>query len=199
MFGFGKNKKIDDMIVSSISVTLAVIVGGQQEAVTLVQSLLGETKEKLKAQNIDPYATHFGDKLVQNETLLAPRLAAGLSKRDLLQHWNRPICQIYTESSLRSTLALIFIRHAELQGEDPGAASRQWCIQNPIYGSPENHDLSSPALVGLKSDDAPLFEEFQARIATWSLKNNQERVSKLISEHGTYNAMVRALVAAGEL
>ena len=198
MFNFGKGK-IDNAIVENLSAALVNVLGDKSMANETSKNIIQEVKAALNKKGIDPYKTNRGDELMSDINYLKLRLDAGLTKHDILSYWNRYLLLVFSELKFRDVLAFTFIRSVELCNGDVYAAAHEWKVKNPRYGNPDDYYKNPIYYKDLTLLDAPIFEEFQRRIATWSENTPENTVDMLISEYGSYNSMVRHLVEQNRL
>ena len=84
---------------------------------------------------------------------------------------------------------------ARQQGHDVKAIELDYKTNTPIYGNPQKQDSTKSGVDILRPQDADLYIEFANRIEALRSKMSDSDIESLISQHGTFNAMVRHLVS----
>ena len=172
------------------------------DAATAASQMVNEAAGELRAQGTDFCKANRGDELAGDPQYVAPRLAAGLTAGDIRAYWNRPLLVIAGEQKMRELLRYFVVRTAAPPGKvaPPAAveaALRRYDRDNPRYGEPATRDADAEQNGGLRHADADLYLEFTTRVNAWAVRVPDAVKGTLIGQHGTFNAVIRHLVAQG--
>ena len=161
--------------------------------------MVDEVLAELRPRGIDPFKTTQGNEYAVKESFAGPRLKAGVTVEDIKFHWNRPLLVGFGEMKMREMINFIIVNMARQQGKDTSAAAANYKKTFPRYGDPAKWDPQEKFNIGLCESDADLYPEFANRVDAWRRKISEERITELIAEHGTLNAVVRHQVSIGTL
>lgn len=186
-------------VVHLLSQTFVALGLSFDEATQNAAALFNEVKGDLltRSPGIDIFNASQGTTFSRDESYMAPRLKAGLSRSDVESFWNRPIVLVMCEMKMREMMAFIAIDAARQQDRDMDAAAREYVRNSPRYGNPDGWSPSNDS--GLRECDADIYLEFATRVEAWRAKTPDNTVSELIAQHGTFNAAVRHLVSESRL
>lgn len=200
MFGFGMSAKDKwHLAQTEIMLTPLAIMTGMD-----VKSQARQLFDKVKAGAIQKYGNNiysesFGDEVITNEPFLAKRLAAGLTKDDVRNHWNQPMLMQLLQLEVLEMTAFIALHVAHAKGEDLQEVARNRRRTNPEWGEPDAWDSTLPVNECFTKDDADIFMEFFLRVGRWREKTPQSEQNEMLSKYTSFNAMIRDLVRQGKL
>tara|TARA_B100000315_G_scaffold27867_1_gene23778 strand:- start:176 stop:811 length:636 start_codon:yes stop_codon:yes gene_type:complete len=137
--------------------------------------------------------SNFGDIEIKKEGAFDKKSKAGLSREDFLKYWNRPWVEIAIEAEVANIIR--FVTHYKLcqKGVPEDDAIKQIRKYFIYYGYPEK---PHPNFLG---QDADIYPEFQIRYEKWRVQYSVPEERKMMEKYSTCNAMVRDLIAKGEL
>jgi hypothetical protein len=196
MFGFGMSAK-DRWILDQTELMLVPLSAASgQPAKPLAKRIFDEAKaDAVSRYGENAYSESNGDRLVQNETLLAKRTAAGLTVDDVRSYWNTPVLLSMIQLKVLELTDFVLINAAEQAGTDIVAFARARRKVEPRYGDPEKWNAGLPANQGFSMDDADIYPEFQVRVGKWLAAIPEAKKASLLSQYTSFNAMVRGLVS----
>ncbi len=200
MFGFGMSAK-DKWHLAQTEVMLTPLAIMME---TDVKSLARQLFDKVKAEAIQKhgnniYSESLGDQVIAKEPFLAKRLAAGLTKDDVRNHWNQPMLMQLLQVEVIQMTAFIAIDVAREQGKDLQEVARNRRRTNPEWGEPDAWNSTLPVNECFTKDDADIFMEFYFRVGRWREKTPQSEQKEMLSKYTSFNAMIRDLVRQGKL
>jgi hypothetical protein len=163
------------------------------EAMSNSRKMVEEALSELP-NDINPYATDIGNKNIDNDNFMKPRLAAKLTIKDIQTYYNKPPLVIACEFKIRQMSNFAFLHMKESQGEDIEEAANYYKKVTPRYGQTHLWDSNDKYNEGLSIDDADLYPEFGNRINNWLDKTPREEIDALINKYGTFNAAARFLI-----
>ena len=145
---------------------------------TDVKSLARQLFDKVKAEAIQKhgnniYSESLGDQVIAKEPFLAKRLAAGLTKDDIRNHWNQPLLMQLLQVEVLQMTAFITIDVAREQGKDLQEAARNRRRTNPEWGDPDAWNATLSVNECFTNYDADIFMEFYIRVGRWQEKTPQ--------------------------
>ena len=196
MFGFGRSA--NELAVIKLFEPTFIAIGNtpdvaKKSATDIFDYTKKEMLSRAPSQNI--YRTNQGSIYSKDISYMQPRLEAGLSHQDIESFWNRPVIVILCEMKIREMLNFMSIDVARQQGHDIKAIELDYKTNTPIYGNPQKQDSTKSSVDILRPQDADLYIEFANRIEALRSKMSDSDIESLISQHGTFNAMVRHLVS----
>jgi hypothetical protein len=196
MFGFGRSSN-EEAIIKMFEPTFIAIGNTSDVAKKSATELFDYVKNEMLSHSPsqDIYRTNQGSTYAKDMHYMQPRLEAGLSHQDIESFWNRPIIVILCEMKIREMFSFMSLDVAIQQGRDIKTAELQYKIHTPIYGNPQKQDSIKLGEDIPRPQDADLFIEFANRIEALRSKMSDSNIENLISQHGTFNAMVRHLVS----
>jgi hypothetical protein len=200
MFGFGMSAKDKwHLEQTEVLLTPLAIVMGED-----VKSLARKIFDKVKAEAIQKhgnniYSESLGDQLIAKEPFIAKRLAAGLTKDDVRNHWNQPMLMQLLQSQVQEMTSFIGLLVADRQGKDLQEVARNRRRRNPEWGDPDLWDATLPVNECFTKDDANIFFEFSFRVGSWQEKTPESVQNEMLSKYTSFNAMIRDLVRQGKL
>lgn len=200
MFGFGMSAK-DKWHLAQTEIMLTPLAIMME---TDVKSLARQLFDKVKAEAIQKhgnniYSESLGDQVIAKEPFLAKRLAAGLTKDDVRNHWNQPMLMQLLQAQVLEMTAFIALDVAREQGKDLQEVARNRRRTNPEWGDPDAWNATLPVNECFTKDDADIFMEFYIRVGRWQEKTPQEVQKEMLSKYTSFNAMIRDLVRQGKL
>lgn len=200
MFGFGMSAK-DKWHLAQTEIMLTPLATMLE---TDVKSLASQLFDKVKAEATQKhknniYSESIGDQVFVKEPFLAKRLAAGLTKDDILNYRNQPLLMQLLQAEVLQMSTFIAIDVARKQGKDLQEAARNRRRTNPEYGDPDAWDSTLPVNEGFTKDDADIFMEFFIRVGRWQEETPQATQKEILSKYTSFNAMIRDLVRQGKL
>jgi len=200
MFGFGRHSK-EKTVISSFESTFLAIGFSSAEARDKAEEIFDEVKKELlsRSPSLDIYMVNQGAIFSNDPNYMAPRLAAGLTARDVQAFWNRPLVMVMCETKLRELMNFMVIDIARQQGQDLNVVAGNHRKTTPHYGDPGQWNPAAPGNKGFNEQDADIYLEFAGRVEAWRAKTTEKEVDRLVAEHGSFNAMVRDLVSTGAL
>lgn len=200
MFGFGMSAK-DKWHLAQTEIILTPLAIMME---TDVKPLARQLFDKVKAEAVEKhgnniYSESIGDSVIANEPFLSNRLAAGLTKDDVRNHWNQPLLMQRLQLEVIQTIDFIAIDVAHEQGKDLQEVVRNRRRTNPQWGDPDAWNLTLPVNECFTKDDADIFIEFYLRVGRWQEKTPQAEKNEMLSKYTSFNAMIRDLVRQGKL
>jgi hypothetical protein len=200
MLGFGRSAN-EKAVINLFEPTFLAFGLPPAQAKQNATAIFDEVKKDMlsRSPGLDLYKTTQGTIHARDQNYMAPRLEAGLTGRDVEHFWNRPIVVVMCEIKMREMINFMAIDVAREQGQDLDAAAQRYKRTTPRYGDPTKWDPSTPFNKGLRECDADIYLEFATRVEAWRSKTFDNEVDRLVTEHGTFNAMVRHLVCKGLL
>ena len=200
MFGFGMSAK-DRWYLTQTEIMLTPLAIMME---TDVKSLARQLFDKVKAEAIQKhgnniYSESLGDQVIAKEPFLAKRLAAGLTKDDIRNHWNQPLLMQLLQVEVLQMTAFIAIDVSRQQGKDLQEVARNRRRTNPEWGDTDAWNATLPVNECFTKDDADIFMEFYIRVGRWQEKTPQAEQKEMLSKYTSFNAMIRDLVRQGKL
>lgn len=200
MFGFGMSAK-DKWHLAQTEAMLTPLASMMEID---VKSQARQLFDKVKAGAIQKYGNNiysesFGDQVIGNEPFLAKRLAAGLTKDDVRNHWNQSMLMQLLQIEVIEMADFIALHVAHEKGEDLQEVARNHRRSNPKWGEPDAWDATLPVNECFTKDDADIFMEFFIRVGRWREKTPQSEQKETLSKYTSFNAMIRDLVRQGKL
>ena len=200
MFGSGMSAKDKWILQQTEQMLAALAVASGEPLKPLAKQIFDEVKNDAVARYGDSmYSESNGDRLVQNQALLAKRTAAGLTVDDVRNYWNMPVLLSLVRLKVLELTDFVVTEVAEKSGKDIVSFARERRKKEPMYGDPEKWNAAAPANQGFSMEDADIYPEFLMRVGRWQEKNSAEAQAALLSGYSSFNAMVRALVRLGKL
>lgn len=198
MFGFGRSAN-EKVVIKLFTSQLEAIGISANEAIPAVTKIVDEVLGDIRARGIQPFKSTQGSEYIAQNAFMEPRIAAGLKNEDVRTHWNRPLLVVLCENKMRELINFIVVDIAHQQGKDVAQASDHYKKFFPRYGDPVIWDPSEKFNAGLRQVDADLYPEFATRVDAWRRRTGEVVVARLIEQHGTLNAAVRAAVLSRAL
>lgn len=200
MFGFGMSAK-DKWHLAQAEIMLTPLATMME---TDVKPLARQLFDKVKAEavqnhGINIYSETLGDQVIAKEPFLSKRLAAGLTKDDVRNHWNQPLLMQLLQVEVIQMIEFITIDVDREQGKDLQDVARNRRRTNPQWGDPDVWNSTLPVNECFSKDDADIFFEFYFRVGCWQEKILQAEKNEMLSKYTSFNAMIRDLVRQGKL
>lgn len=137
--------------------------------------------------------TNLGDKLIKDENFFKKRLEAGLSKKDILNYWNRNYLEILIATELSNTVKFAIYMRFHEEGKSPLECAKQLRKMFVYFGDPQQSHQN------FQGEDADIYPEFTKRYDKWRKKYQEQEIEKIVTNYTTYNAMLRERIRKGEL
>ena len=200
MFGFGMSAK-DKWHLAQTEILLTPLATMME---TDVKPLARQLFDKVKAEAVQKhgnniYSESLGDQVITKEPFLANRLAAGLTKDDVRNHWNQPMLMQLLQAQVLEMAAFIALDVAHHQGKNLQEVARNRRRTNPEWGDPDAWNSTLPVNECFTKDDADIFIEFFFRVGRWREKTPQSEQNEMLSKYTSFNAMIRDLARQGKL
>lgn len=200
MFGFGMSAK-DKWHLAQTEIILTPLAIMME---TDVKSLACQLFDKVKAEAIQKYGNNIyseslGDQVITKEPFLAKRLAAGLTKDDIRNHWNQPLLMQLLQVEVLQMIAFIAIDVAREQGKNLQEVARNRRRTTSEWGDPDAWNATLLVNECFTKDDADIFMEFYIRVGRWQEKTPQAEQKEMLSKYTSFNAIIRDLVRQGKL
>lgn len=193
MFGFGKSQ-LEKVLLSRAIETLKPF-GLESEA----QSVLDQAKQAALSLTSNLESVNLGDSIIRNIDYVKVREAEGLSKEEIRDYWNKGVFIRCLDNTIRELFQFLNANVAEMEGRDPVEASREFHKVVARYGNPKSFDKHLPVYLGLSESDAPIPVELSDRVQKWESRISPSVKENMLGEFTTYNAMIRHLIAKGQL
>ena len=167
-------------------------------------ALAKQLVEQVKSEAIQSgaqylYAESIGDKVVTNQDMMAPRLAAGLTVEDVRDYWNLPPILTLVGTKVQEYGDFVAMHVAQQQGQDLIEVARERRKRRARFGDPSAWNPSLPVNAGFFPDDADIYPEFQIRVGRWQEKRTEYYQQESAKNFSSYNAMLRAMIRSGHV
>ena len=196
MFGFFRTT-LDKSTIQLFSEEFRLIGFPAEEAATRATALVDEVKKELKARKYDLGFSNQGDIYSSNEAFCSPRIAAGLSTEDIKVFWNRPLLVVFCDMKIQEKLMICEAEKAAAAGHDFKSAINVWARNSVRYGTPAPRPGSLET--ANRPQDTMIYPEFSMRVNEWFRKTSPEERSRLLTEYGTMNAVVRQMITSKDI
>lgn len=199
MFGYGMSSQDQPILIEGERI-LASMGSAKINVRRTARQLFAEVKSELHRQDPeDLYSERLGQRLMNDRDFVKQRIDAGITQSDLLEYWNRIYLLIRFENRIRSFATYTLIEEKLKRGKNLMEEIRYNRRRRPVYGDPHRWDFQRPVNRVFREVDADIYPEFQPRVRSWQERTPGEEVERVLSRSSSFNAMVRNLVALGEL
>lgn len=166
---------------------------GEKEAQKIAKQLLNSAIDEAEKLGLRG-ATNLGQLQLEDQDFLAKRLAAGLTKEDILASWNRDYVWILIENEIANLVKLVIYQHlVENEGLTSKEAVKAMRKTSPYFGDPEQtHE-------DYRGEDADIYPEFRFRFDRWRERYSTEQIQRFLKSFSSYNAMIRHFIRKGEI
>jgi len=200
MFGFGMSEKDKWHLAQTKIMLTPLAIMTETDVTPLARQLFDKVKaEAVQKYGNNIYSESLGDQVIAKESFLSKRLAAGLTKDDVRNHWNQPLLMQLLQLEVIEMTNFIALDVARKQGQDLQEVARNNRRTEPQWGDPDAWSSTLPVNECFTKDDADIFIEFYIRVGRWQVKTPRADQRELLSKYTSFNAMIRDLVRQGKL
>jgi len=198
MSGFGMSAK-DKWHLEQTEVMLAPLALLMEADIKpLAKQLFDEVRAEASEKYGDNmYLESFGEQMITKEPFTSQRLAAGLTRDDVRNHWNQPLLMQLLQAKVMELTQFIELDVARQQGNDLQEVARNRRRGKPVYGDPDLWNQSLPVNQCFSREDADIYIELFIRVGRWQAITPMQKQSELLANYSSFNAMVRGLVKQG--